>query len=86
MHRTTNRFWDLFGELPEAVQRSARRRFQLLKTDPAHPSLRFRRVGRLWSARVGQGYRALAIPDDGDFIWIWVGSHDEYMNMIRRMR
>ena len=82
MHRTTPRFWRAFGRLPEAAQRVARRDFQLLSANPGHPSLRFKKVGAFWLARVGRGYRALAVQDGGDFIWVWVGSHDEYDRLI----
>ncbi len=44
MHRTTARFWTCFARLPEAVQRVARENFELLKENPAHPSLHFKKV------------------------------------------
>jgi len=83
MHRTTARFWKCFGKLPEPVQKLSRKNFELLKTNPSHPSLHFKKVGKLWSVRVGVHYRALAIEDDKDFIWIWIGTHDEYKKMIQ---
>ena len=49
-----------------------------------HPSLHFEKVGRFWSARVGLAHRALAVEDGGDFIWVWIGGHDEYDRIIRR--
>jgi hypothetical protein len=47
MHRTTSRFWDLFARLPEGVQKVARKNFELLKDNPSHPSLHFKKVGKL---------------------------------------
>jgi hypothetical protein len=52
-HHTTADFWACYHQLPEAVRRVADANYQLLKIDPRHPSLHFRRVGRLWSVRVG---------------------------------
>ncbi|MBW8786898.1 MAG: hypothetical protein JF594_03980 [Rhizobium leguminosarum] len=52
--------------------------FDLLKQDPRHPSLHFKRVGRFWSARVGTSWRALAVRDGDDIIWFWIGSHADY--------
>ena len=78
MHRTTPRFRRAFGRLPEPVQRVARRNFRLLAENPGHPSLRFKKVGPFWSARVGRDYRALAVEDGADFVWVWIGGHDEY--------
>ena len=84
MHRTTPEFWRHFDQLPESVQRIARRNFDLLKADSRYPSLHFEKVGSFWSARVGLSYRALAVEDGGDFIWVWIGGHDEYDRIIRR--
>lgn len=82
MHRTTRRFWEGFDDLPKAVQRTARKNFQLLKSNPAHPALHFKRVGKFWSVRVGIHHRALAVEDAADFIWVWIGTHDEYDRLI----
>jgi len=61
MHRTTARFWTWLARLPEPIQRVAYENFELLKKNPAHPSLHFKRIGNLWSARVGINYRAVAV-------------------------
>ena len=84
MHRTTARFWTRFARLPEAVQRVSRQNFELLKENPAHPSLHFKKVGKLWSVRVGLNHRALALEDGADFMWIWIGPHDEYKRLIKQ--
>ena len=83
MHRTTRRFWRCFEKLPESVQRVARQNFLLFRTNPRHPSLHFKKVGKFWSVRAGIAHRALAVEDGEDFIWVWIGSHDEYDRMIR---
>ena len=83
MHRTTNRFWKCFGDIPESVQQIAKNNFKLLKANPAHPSLHFKKVGKFWSVRVGINHRALAIDDGEEFIWVWIGTHDEYERMIK---
>ena len=82
MHRAAPDFWVYFDRLPSAAQRTARRNFNLLKENPGHPSLRFKKVGSFWSARVGRSYRALAVEDGADFIWLWVGTHADYDRMI----
>jgi len=84
MHRTSGRFWTLFAILPESVQKVARKNFELLKTDPSHPSLHFKKVGKLWSVRAGISHRALAVEDGADFIWVWIGPHDEYRRLIKQ--
>jgi hypothetical protein len=84
MHRTSRRFWELFASLPESVQTVARKNFELLKDNSTHPSLHFKRVGNLWSVRAGLNHRALAVQDGSDFIWVWIGPHDEYRRLIKR--
>jgi len=54
-----------------------------MRENPNHPSLQFKKIGELWSARVGQAHRALAVEDGEDFIWVWVGTHDEYDRIFR---
>ena len=61
----------------------SKRNFELLKQDPSHPSLHFKKVGKLWSVRIGLNHRALAIEDGDDFIWVWIGNHDDYEIMIK---
>jgi len=83
MHRTTARFRRCLEKLPVPIQRLSQQRFGLIKANPRHPSLRFKKVGKFWSARVGVNHRALAIQDGEDLIWVWIGTHDEYVRIIR---
>jgi hypothetical protein len=83
-HRTTARFWACYASLPEAVQKVALRNFNILIQNPAHPSLHFKKVGKLWSVRAGPHHRALAVEDGVDFIWVWIGPHDEYERLIKQ--
>lgn len=82
MHRTTPQFWERFARQPEPIQRLARKNFALLRQDPSHPSLHFKKVGAFWSVRVGLSHRALAVEDGSDLIWVWIGNHDEYERLI----
>lgn len=84
MHRTTPSFWEQYWSLPNDVREIADKNFKLLKGNPRHPSLQFKKVGNLWSARVGLAYRALAVEDGEDFIWVWIGTHDDYERMIKK--
>ena len=83
MHRTTPQFWSRFERLPDSVRRVSRRNFRLLQENPRHPSLHFKKVGKFWSVRAGLSFRALAIEDGEDYIWVWIGGHDEYDRLIR---
>jgi len=106
VHRTTECFWRCFENLPEPVQKISKKNFELLKNDPSHTSLHFKKVGTFWSIRAGMNYRSffragtngcisfwsiragmnyrgLAVEDGSDFIWIWIGTYDEYERMIK---
>jgi len=84
VHTTTPRFRQRLERLPPAIRSIAEQNFHLLKQDPHHPSLHFKKVGDFWSVRIGLDYRALAMEDGPDFIWVWIGRHDEYKRMIRQ--
>jgi hypothetical protein len=75
-------FWKAYEKLPSAVRELADKNFALLKSDPNHPSLRLKKVGRLWTVRVGLRYRALATEVDGGLLWFWIGSHADYDALI----
>jgi hypothetical protein len=81
-HLASPRFWRHYRELPESVRKLADKNFQLLKADPYHPSLHFKRIGGVWSVRVGAHYRALAMDTPDAIVWFWIGSHADYDNLL----
>jgi hypothetical protein len=76
----TPKFWQ---GLPEHIQRIAQKQYLLWQSDPRHPSLQFKSIGQLWSVRVTQDYRALALFQEGAYYWIWIGTHAEYDQILR---
>ena len=60
IHHASPAFWACDDSLPATVRALADKQFALLKENPRHPSLHFKRVGRFHSVRVGAHYRALA--------------------------
>jgi len=44
--------------------------------------LRFKKVGDVWSLRIGSGYRAVALLEEDIFFWFWIGTHDEYERLV----
>jgi hypothetical protein len=85
MHYTTRRFWECYNALPETVQRTADQGYELLKIDPSHPSLHFKKVGKYWSVRVGQSYRALGVEVEKGILWFWIGTHAQYDKLIDKL-
>ena len=82
-HRADEDFWKAYDAMPANVRKQADEAFAILKGNPRHPSLHFKKIGRRWSARIGLGYRALALEIDGGFLWYWIGTHADYDRLIR---
>lgn len=81
-HWASSRFWALYEALPSGVRTIADKNFELLKADPRHASLHFKRIGTIWSVRVGDRYRALGHDVPDGIQWFWIGSHAEYDKLI----
>ena len=81
-HFASPGFWQFYKALPAEIQALADKNFQLLREDPNHPSLHFKKVGRYRSARVGLQYRALAVEVDDGLLWFWIGNHSEYDRLV----
>jgi hypothetical protein len=87
--RRTKQFKTLFDALPEQAQRQARANYALFKSNPRHPSLQFKSIGRrdpsLYSARAGAHYRAIGFLNGDTVTWFWIGSHEAYNQLAPRL-
>lgn len=88
-HRADPSFWDDYEDLPERIQDTADRKFELLKKNSNHPSLDFKPVGetahgKLYRAKVTQKkYRTIALRvEEGVYAWFFIGTHDDYERII----
>lgn len=45
-HLTLPRFWQYYQQLPQEVRVLADKNYELLKSDPYHASLHFKKVGK----------------------------------------
>ena len=76
---TTVDFWQAYGRLSPDAKALAMKAYRLWREDMFYPSLHFKKVGKqLWSVRISQDYRALALKHGEDYVWIWIGTHREY--------
>jgi hypothetical protein len=82
-HFASPTFWGAYAKLPENVRALADKNYTLLKENPQHPSLHFKKVGRFWSVRIGLRYRALAVEIEDGLLWFWIGAHDDYDALIK---
>ena len=48
------------------------------------PRFASKKVGKYWSARVTDGYRAVGTMDGDTVIWFFIETHDEYKRTINR--
>ena len=86
MHYTTRRFWKCYEDLPPQVQETADQCYELLKADPSHPSLHFKKIGKkYWSVRAGLDYRALGVEVESGISWFWIGTQAEYDKLIGKL-
>lgn len=85
--RRSKRFRELFDALPESVRAQAEEAYKLWQRDPYHPSLHYKPIDPsdpdVYSARIGRRYRALGKRQpDGSVLWVWIGSHERYNNIV----
>jgi mRNA-degrading endonuclease RelE of RelBE toxin-antitoxin system len=82
-HRANADFWHDYQKLTPEIRVRADKQFALLKTNPRHPSLQFKKIGErngqeIWSARVSLKYRVLAVRLADEYLWLWIGEHNVY--------
>jgi len=85
--RTTRSFWKHYWQLQPDVQRRAQKSFELWRSNPSHPGLRFKRLKKsqpLFSVRVGSSHRALGLLRGDTIFWFWIGDHDDYEQLLKR--
>jgi hypothetical protein len=81
-HYASPQFWKCYQRLPRAVRQLADKCWKLMQEDPRHPSLRLKKVGEYYAVRIGLRHRALAVEAPDGLVWFWIGSHDEYEQLI----
>jgi hypothetical protein len=77
-HHASPDFWACYRALPASVQELADKAFALLKVNPRHPSLHFKRAAQFWSVRVGLRHRAIGVEASDGVLWFWIGTHADY--------
>lgn len=90
------RFRKAFDRLPTPVQDLARTCYALFQANPFDPRLdlheiRGTRTRSIYAIDVGKhlgtAYRALGVweKDQDVLVWFWIGSHEEYNNILKRL-
>lgn len=79
-------FWCYYDRLPAQIQKLAARTFRMFQQDPWYPALHFKPIKRdIWAVRVGDHYRALAKRRPDGWMWFWIGTHEEYNKLVKRV-
>ena len=74
--------------MPDAARDAAQVAYRRFELDPAHNSLRFKKVHArlpIYSVRITRDYRAIGKRDDDGMLWFWIGTHAEYDQMLRHL-
>jgi len=66
------------------VSRKWPKKLRTVEKQPLASLPAFQEGGKPVVRESGINYRALAVEDETDFIWVWIGSHDEYKRLIKR--
>ncbi len=82
-HFASPSFWQHYRCLPGNIRKLADKNFALLKSDLRHSSLRLKKAGGFWSARVGLGHRALGRDRAEGIVGFWIGTHAEYDELLK---
>jgi len=82
-HFAAPSFWESYERLPANIRELADQCYGTIKSNPRHPSLHFKKIGKYRSVRVGLNYRAIAAEIPEGLLWFWIGTHDEYQRMIK---
>lgn len=78
-------FKQQFEKLPSHIQKIAENKFKLFLNEPNHPSFRVRRIEKTknwkfphYEYSITMKYRATCFKDDDTYIWVFIGTHDEF--------
>ncbi|ROZ63124.1 hypothetical protein EEB15_30225 [Ramlibacter sp. WS9] len=85
---TTEKFRLLFASAPSERQMRIKDAYRLWKDNPAHPSLRFKKIHArlpIYSVRVDLDWRAVGVLQDDTLVWFWVGPHPQYEALLRSL-
>lgn len=85
---TTRDFWKCFHRLPKNVKLQTVMVYRQWKVNHFYPSLNFKQIGQkvpIYSVRIGRDWRAIGLLKYDIITWFWIGSHENYNNVIKKM-
>ena len=85
---TTEAFRRLLAAAPAAIQAKAGSAYRRWARNPAHPSLRFKKVHTtlpIYAVRIDRDWRALGVIKDETIVWFWIGPHSDYERLLSKL-
>jgi hypothetical protein len=79
---TTREFWGHYHQLA-SDSGAGSKEVPPLEWGSLASFARFKKVGGFWRVRIGEGYRALGYREGEYLVWVWIGTHDEYLRLIK---
>jgi plasmid maintenance system killer protein len=76
----------MYRRLPKEIREKARDTYRIWQKHPNTPGLNFEKLNAplpLYSIRITQKYRAIAIYQDSVYVWVFIGTHAEYDSWLR---
>jgi hypothetical protein len=80
----TPKFKKLFEKLPKEAQDKVASNYKLWRADPSSVDFRTLKSNKkIWRVSAGLYWRALGRDEGDSIVWYWVGSHNDYDNLIK---
>jgi hypothetical protein len=82
-HLASSAFWEAYQRLPADIRDLANKNYEMLKQNPQHPSLHFKKKS-VDSGRfvLAAAIAHLAVQENDNLVWFWIGSHADYDRLI----
>ncbi|MFQ5559708.1 MAG: hypothetical protein ACE5FU_03860 [Nitrospinota bacterium] len=84
---TNSSFWKAYEKLSPLMKAKAREVYLLGEKNSGHNSLQFRQVHPekpVYSVRIEKNHRVLGIRNGEYMIWFWIGSNDQFNELLAR--
>ena len=79
INKTSKSFWKAFNDLPQDIQKKAKKAYKIFKENPNHVGLNFEELegGKFYSVRINKKYRAYGRKmSNGGIEWDTINGHD----------
>ena len=85
---TSPEFWEFYEELPEEIQILADKAYNFWCENPNLPGLQFKKLRGMegwYLVRINENWRSVGYMHEYGITWVWIGSHADYNNLVKRL-